>query len=66
MFRFSILFRKESETHAIASKLEDEQGLVTKLQKQIKELQSKNQEVEEELEAERQSRAKVISVFIVL
>lgn len=33
------LFRKEKEMASLAAKLEDEQSLVAKLQKQIKELQ---------------------------
>jgi len=50
--------------HSLASKLEDEQSLVSKLQKQIKELQARIQELEEELEAERQARSKVPLSFI--
>ena len=42
----------------LASKLEDEQSLVGKVQKSIKELQGRIEEMEEELEAERQARAK--------
>ncbi len=62
MFR---IFRKEQEMHSAGSKLEDEQSLVGKLQRQIKELQAKIQELEEELEAERASRTKVrIIIFI--
>merc|ERR1719410_3351373 len=40
------------------SKLEDEQSLVAKVQKTIKEVQARIEEMEEELEAERQGRAK--------
>merc|ERR1719411_2518216 len=40
------------------SKLEDEQSLVAKVQKSIKEQQARIEEMEEELEAERQGRAK--------
>ncbi len=50
--------RKEAELHSVSSKLEDEQSLVAKLQKQIKELQARVNEVEEELEAERQGHSK--------
>ncbi|XP_069185687.1 myosin heavy chain, muscle isoform X40 [Procambarus clarkii] len=50
--------RKDKEVSSLASKLEDEQGLVSKLQKQIKELQARIEELEEELEHERQARAK--------
>merc|ERR1719187_3198793 len=54
----TIIFRKDSEINSIASKLDDEQGLVGKVQKGIKEHQSRVEELEEELEAERQARAK--------
>merc|ERR1719290_331548 len=50
--------RKENEIGGQASKLDDEQGLVGKVQKSIKELQGRIEEMEEELEAERQARAK--------
>merc|ERR1719361_3085526 len=50
--------RKEKDFSALASKLEDEQSLVAKVQKTIKEIQSRVEELEEELEAERQARAK--------
>jgi len=50
--------RKDKEVSSLAAKLEDEQGLVSKVQKQIKELQSRIEELEEELEHERQARAK--------
>merc|ERR1711936_1163968 len=52
------IMRKENEIHGMASKLDDEQGLVGKTQKAIKELQGRIEEMEEELEAERQARAK--------
>merc|ERR1719495_868553 len=42
----------------MGSKLDDEQNLVGKTQKAIKELQGRIEEMEEELEAERQARAK--------
>merc|ERR1719474_1636281 len=42
----------------MAGKLDDEQSLVGKVQKSIKELQGRIEEMEEELEAERQARAK--------
>merc|ERR1711997_52503 len=50
--------RKEKDSTALFSKLEDEQSLVAKVQKSIKEAQARVEEMEEELEAERQSRAK--------
>lgn len=56
---FDYNYRKEQELHSMSGKLEDEQSLVAKLQKQIKELQGRIQELEEELEAERQARSKV-------
>merc|ERR1712055_581757 len=52
------VMRKENEISGQASKLDDEQGLVGKVQKSIKELQGRVEELEEELEAERQARAK--------
>merc|ERR1712106_288328 len=50
--------RKDNEITALASKLDDDQGLVGKTQKGIKEHQGRVEELEEELEAERQARAK--------
>merc|ERR1712176_1625330 len=50
--------RKEKDLAGFASKLEDEQSLVSKMQKGIKETQARVEELEEELEAERQARAK--------
>ena len=47
------------ELNSVNSKLEDEHGLVTKLQRQIKEHQGRLGEMEEELESERQARQKV-------
>lgn len=41
------------------SRLDDEQNLVGKMNRNVKELQGRIQELEEELEAERQSRSKV-------
>uniref|UniRef100_A0A1I7XLC0 Myosin motor domain-containing protein n=1 Tax=Heterorhabditis bacteriophora TaxID=37862 RepID=A0A1I7XLC0_HETBA len=54
----NIIKKKEAEIHSMTSRLEDEQSLVSKLQRQIKELLARIQELEEELEAERQSRSK--------
>merc|ERR1719192_346557 len=48
------IMRKEAELTGLGSKLDDEQSLVGKVQKSIKELQCRI----EELEAERQARAK--------
>merc|ERR1719385_99008 len=50
--------RKEKDASGLFSKLDDEQGLVAKVQKSIKEIQARVEEMEEELEAERQGRAK--------
>merc|ERR1740137_364948 len=52
-----VIGRKEKDIGALASKLEDEQGGVCRLQKFIKENQSRIEELEEELEAERQCRS---------
>merc|ERR1711902_422135 len=50
--------RKEKDASGLFSKLDDEQSLVAKVQKTIKEIQSRVEGMEEELEAERQGRAK--------
>merc|ERR1712008_293599 len=50
--------RKEKDSSGAFSKLDDEQSLVAKIQKIIKEVQSRVEGMEEELEAERQGRAK--------
>jgi len=52
------IMRKEAETMGLCGKLDDEQSLVGKVQKSIKEHQGRVEEMEEELEAERQARAK--------
>ena len=52
------IMRKDAELNGLSSKLDDEQSLVGKVQKGIKELQCRIEEMEEELEAERQARAK--------
>ncbi|XP_055593740.1 myosin heavy chain, muscle isoform X16 [Uranotaenia lowii] len=52
------IMRKDKEISALSAKLEDEQSLLGKTQKQIKELQGRIEELEEEVEAERQARAK--------
>merc|ERR1719356_1655750 len=49
---------KEKNNHQLAAKLDDEQNLVAKAQKGIKEIQGRVEAMEEELEAERQARAK--------
>ena len=50
--------RKEKDIHQLNMKLNDEQSLVSKLQKSVKEYQGRVEELEEELEAERQARTK--------
>merc|ERR1712126_698979 len=52
------IMRKDTEIGGLVSKLDDEQSLVGKVQKSVKELQGRIEEMEEELEAERQARAK--------
>merc|ERR1719494_1294543 len=53
-----VLQRKEKENSSLNGKIEDEHTLAGKLQTQIKELQARLEELDEELEAERQSRAR--------
>merc|ERR1712141_251535 len=50
--------RKEKDILGLNAKLEDEQSVVAKMQEAIKETQGRVEELEEELEAERQARAK--------
>jgi myosin heavy chain 6/7 len=50
--------RKDKELSSIGAKIEDEQTLGGKFVKQIKELQSRIEELDEELAIERQNRAK--------
>ena len=50
--------RREKDIQTLNAKLEDEQTMVAKMQKSIKEHQGRVEELEEELEAERQARAK--------
>merc|ERR1712083_526177 len=52
------LQRKEKETASMGAKIEDEQTLGSKYSRQIKELQARLEEVDEELAIERQNRAK--------
>merc|ERR1719210_3264319 len=53
-----VLQRKEKENSSLNGKVEDEQTLGGKLNTQIKELQARLEELDEELEAERQARAR--------
>merc|ERR1719369_2366803 len=50
--------RKDKDIAGMASRLEDEQGVVSKMAKSVKEIQSKIEEYETEVEHERQARAK--------
>merc|ERR1719340_440867 len=54
----NVIGAKEKNVHMLSAKLDDEQSLVAKAQKNIKELQARVEAAEEELEAERQARAK--------
>ena len=53
-----VLQRKEKECNSLNGKFEDEQTLAGKINTQIKELQSRLEELDEDLEAERQARAR--------
>merc|ERR1719357_1541937 len=52
-----VIANKEKNNQLLSAKLDDEQSLVAKAQKNIKELQGRVEATEEELEAERQARA---------
>merc|ERR1719187_50789 len=52
-----VIASKEKNNQLLGAKLDDEQSLVAKAQKNIKELQGRVEATEEELEAERQARA---------
>merc|ERR1711962_1688264 len=56
-----VIGNKDKNNHELAAKLDDKQNLVAKAQKGIKELQGRVEAMEEELEAERQARAKAES-----
>ena len=58
--------KKEKDIHNAMRRLEDEQVIVAKLQKAIKELQGRIESQEEELEAERQVRVLQCSVLVEL
>merc|ERR1712121_193983 len=55
---FATIQRKEKELSSLGAKIEDEQTLGGKYSKQIKELQTRIEELDEELAIERQNRAK--------
>merc|ERR1712106_442704 len=52
-----VIASQEKNNQLLSAKLDDEQSLVAKAQKNIKELQGRVEATEEELEAERQARA---------
>merc|ERR1719295_1244337 len=52
-----VIANKEKNNQLLSAKLDDEQSLVAKAQKNIKELQGRVEGAEEELEAERQARS---------
>merc|ERR1711902_339597 len=52
------LARKEKEHSALSAKIEDEASLGSKYAKQIKELQARMEEIDDELQVERGNRAK--------
>lgn len=56
-YEASALQRKDGELQSMSSKLEDEQSLVNKIQRQLKETGARVAELEDELENERQSRS---------
>ncbi|KAK7795620.1 hypothetical protein U0070_010075, partial [Myodes glareolus] len=58
-YRVPTLPWKDFELNALNARIEDEQALGSQLQKKLKELQARIEELEEELEAERTARAKV-------
>ena len=56
----TMIDKKDKDIHNSMRRLEDEQVIVAKLQKAIKELQGRIESQEEELEAERQVRVRVL------
>merc|ERR1711881_64223 len=54
----NVIARKEKDILGLSGKLDEEQSIVTKVTKSIKEHQGRVEELEEELDAERQARAK--------
>ena len=52
------MFRKDNEIEELTLKLEDEQNITSQLQKKLKELQLRCDDLEEEVEAECQGRLK--------
>lgn len=56
--------RKDKELSSLTAKLEDEQSLVGKLQKQIKELQARIEELEEEVRFARRSDGWMVETLL--
>merc|ERR1711936_1285660 len=54
----NVIARKEKDILGLSGKLDDEQAIVSKATKAVKEHQGRIEELEEELDAERQARAK--------
>ena len=52
------IMRKDTEIQQLMTSLDDEQSGMNRIQRTIKELQARVEELEEELEAERQGRTK--------
>lgn len=52
------IMRKDTEIQQLMTGLDDEQSGMNRIQRMIKELQARVEEMEEELEAERQGRTK--------
>ena len=52
------ILRKDDEIVALASQLSDEEGLVSRTQKSVRDHQARLEELQEELETERQARCK--------
>ena len=62
----TMIDKKDKDIHNAMRRLEDEQVIVAKLQKAIKELQGRIESQEEELEAERQVRVLQCSLVVEL
>ena len=54
-----LYFRKENEIKTLNGKVEEMEGIIAQLQRKNKDLQARIEELEEELEAEKQTRMKV-------
>jgi len=54
-----LYFRKENEIKTLNGKVEEMEGIIAQLQRKNKDLQARIEELEEELEAEKQARMKV-------